>query len=352
MFSRSGMTMLGKRQSKPASARSALTPVKVHALAGARRIRTLRGLIVAATLVAAALATPSASAAPAAVSGCQTLGVPGAYALATDIAVVESSCIEITASDVKLDLAGHTISCTGLGFAESCQVPASVASQGIRVAPNLTGVVVAGPGTISGFDTGVAIQDSNASVRGITAKGPACDPASCSRPFSTGIIVLGRSGVNLRDNDMSNHAVGLRVDSTQCPDGDAACVLNANAVHDNNCQGILLVASSGYTLTQNVARSNGAAPCAPRGGITLVFGSNGNTVVNNDSSHNNGFGIRTGFGNGIGPQTSGNRILNNVAKGNALADLSQVDGANSWNDNNRCITEDGTVPHSVCDPSE
>jgi len=115
---------------------------------------------------------------------------------------------------------------------------------------------------------------------------------------------------------VSNHAVGLRVDSTQCPDGAAACIVNANVVHDNNCQGILLVASSGYTLTQNVARSNGAAPCFPRGGITLVFGSTGNTVVNNDSSHNNDFGIRTGFGNGIGPQTSGNHILNNVAKGN------------------------------------
>ena len=344
--------MLGKLQSKPASSRSALSLLNVQALAGARRIRALCGLVVAATLVAATLAPPSASAAPAAVSGCQTLSAPGAYALTTDIAVVESSCIEITAGDVRLDLAGHTISCTGLGFAGSCQVPASVASQGIRVASKLTGVVVAGPGTISGFDTGVAIQDSNASVRGITAIGPACDPASCSRPFSTGIIVLGRAGVNLRDNDVGNHAVGLRVDSAQCPDGDAACVLNANAVHDNNCQGILLVASSGYTLTKNVARSNGAAPCFPRGGITLAFGSTGNTVVNNDSSHNNGFGVRTGFGNGIGPQTSGNHILNNVVKGNALADLSQVDGKNSWNDNNRCNTEDGTVPDSVCDPSE
>jgi parallel beta-helix repeat protein len=344
--------MLGKLQSKPATARSALTLVNVHALAGAKRIRAVRGLVVAAALVAATLAAPSASAAPAAVAGCQTLGAAGAYALTTDIAVVESSCIEITASDVKLDLAGHTISCTGLGFAGSCQVPAAVASQGIRVAPNLTRVVVAGPGTISGFDTGVAIQDSNASVRGITANGPACDPASCSRPFSTGIIVLGRSGVNLRDNDISNHAVGLRVDSTQCPDGDAACVLNTNQVHDNNCQGILLVASSGYTLAHNVARSNGVAPCAPRGGITLVFRSTGNTVVNNNSSHNNAFGIRTGFGNGIGPQTSGNHILNNVAKGNTLADLSQVDGENSWNNNNRCNTEHGTVPDSVCDPNE
>lgn len=336
------------------SGRSARRPASVQLFGRrARRITAASGpLVVAAALVAAALTAPSASAAPTPVSGCHMLSASGAYALTADLAVVDGSCIAITASDVKLDLAGHTISCTGSGFAGSCQVPASVASEGIRVAPNLTGVVVSGPGTISGFDTGVAIQDSNTLVKGITATGPGCDPASCARPFSTGIIVLGRSGVSLSNNAVSNHAFGLRVDSVPCPEGDAACVLNGNTVHDNNCQGILLVASSGYTLTRNVARSNGAAPCSPRGGITLVFGSTGNTISNNNSSNNNGFGIRTGFGNGIGPQTSGNHILNNTATGNALADLSQVDGENSWNDNNECNTDDGTVPGSVCNPAD
>jgi hypothetical protein len=72
--------------------------------------------------------------------------------------------LSASASDVHLDLAGHTISCAGSpdGFAGSCQVPGSVASQGIIIASNLTGVVVTGPGTITGFDTGVAIQSSNA----------------------------------------------------------------------------------------------------------------------------------------------------------------------------------------------
>jgi parallel beta-helix repeat protein len=310
-------------------------------------------LVVAATL-SAMLTAPSASAASAAVEGCQTLSAPGAYALTADIAVENASCLAITASDVRLDLAGHTISCTGSpgGFAGSCQVVASVASQGIVIASNLTGVVVTGPGTITGFDTGVAIQNSNASVKGITATGPPCDPASCGRPFSTGIIVLGLSGVSLSGNDVSNHAFGLRVDSVPCPGGDAVCVLNGNAVHDNSCQGILLVASSGYTLARNVAHRNGALDCSPRGGITLVFGSNANTIVNNDSSDNNGFGIRTGFAAGIGP-ASGNDIINNTARGDALADLSQVaPSENSWNDNNRCVTEDGTVPLSVCNPGE
>jgi parallel beta-helix repeat protein len=322
------------------------------------RIRALlvACLIAVASILIAMLTAPSASAAPASVGSCQTLTAPGDYALSADIAVENASCIVIAASGVHLDLAGHTISCAGSpdGFAGSCQVPASVASQGIIIASNLTGVVVTGPGTITGFDTGVAIQNSNASVKGITATGPSCEPApaTCERPFSTGIIVLGSSGVRLSGNDVSNHAFGLRVDSVTCPGGDAACVLNGNAVRDNNCQGILLVATSGYTLTRNVAHRNGAEPCFPRGGITLVFGSSGNKITNNDSSDNFDFGIRMGFQAGVGP-ASGNDILNNTARGNALADLSQVvPSENRWNNNNRCNTEDGTVPPSVCNLGE
>lgn len=309
-----------------------------------------RSIVLVATMVALALA-PAASATPTSVASCQTLGTPGAYVLTADLFVVDASCIAITVSDVKLDLAGHTISCTGSGFSGSCQV-AAVGARAVIIAPNLTGVAVMGPGTITGFDTGIEIRDSNALVKGLTFTGPACEPASCSRPFSTGIIALGRAGVNLSRNDASNHAVGLRIDSVQCPGGAADCVLNGNTVHDNSCQGILLVGSAGYVLTRNVARFNGSTSCFPRGGITLVFGSTGNTVTNNDSSNNNGLGIRTGFGNGIGPATSGNRILNNTAMGNAIADLSQVDGENVWSDNNRCNTEDGTVPSTVCNLGE
>lgn len=84
----------------------------------------------------------------------------------------------------------------------------------------------------------------------------------------------------------------------------------------------------------------------------LVFGSSGNKITNNDSSDNNGFGIRMGFLAGTGA-ASGNDIVNNTARGKTLADLSQVvPSENSWNDNNRCNTVDGTVPPSVCNMGE
>jgi parallel beta-helix repeat protein len=297
-------------------------------------------------LAALSLVAPIASAAPTAVSSCQTLSVPGAYALTADFAVVEATCITITASDVKLDFAGHTISCTGTGFAGSCQVP-TPGSNGVDVAPNLTGVVVTGPGTITGFDNGVAIQDSNALVNGITITGPGpCPPSTCSRPISNGIIAIGQSGVNLSRNDVSNYAIGIRPFLAQCAGGNAACVINGNTVHDNNCLGIQLVATAGYTLTQNAASANGSDACFPTAGIGFADGSTGNTLANNDSSSNVGFGIAAGPGN------NGNNILNNTARDNTVADLRGFLSSNTWNDNNRCNIESGTVPSTVCNPGE
>lgn len=143
--------------------------------------------VVVSMLAALMLMAPVASAAPTGVASCQTLGVPGAYALAADVAAVDATCMVITASNVKLDLAGHTISCTGGGFAGSCQVP-EFRSHGVQVAPGLTGVVVTGPGTITGFDNGVVIEDSNALVKGITITGPAC-----TRPTARGLPATGSS---------------------------------------------------------------------------------------------------------------------------------------------------------------
>lgn len=315
-------------------------------------MRTLtRGKLALAAVGLAALSAalsptivPAVSATtPMPISTCQTLSAPGAYRLTADLAAVDATCVAITASEVKLDLAGHTVSCTGSGFAGSCQVP-TFASHGIQVAPGLTGVVVTGPGSITGFDNGVVISDGNALVSGITISAPACDPGDCLRPISNGILVLGESGVNLSHNDVSNYAFGLRLVSVQCP-GDT-CALIGNAVHDNNCGGINLGVAMDYTITRNVALSNGSISCFPTAGIALGDGSTGNVVINNDSSNNVSFGI------GIGPGTNGNTIANNTARGNTV-DLRAFPGTtNRWNDNNRCNTESGAVPSSVCNVSE
>jgi len=64
--------------------------------------------IVAIPGALAALA-PAAAADLTPVASCQALDSPGDYTLTADLTAVDATCIEITASDVTLDLAGHTI---------------------------------------------------------------------------------------------------------------------------------------------------------------------------------------------------------------------------------------------------
>jgi parallel beta-helix repeat protein len=325
------------------------------------RMRSAAAIVSAGLWLAlGVIMAPAASAAPTPVSSCQTLASPGSYALSTDLAAVDATCLEITASDVQLNLAGHTMACTGSGFAGSCQV-AAIGPAGVSVLPGLTDVKVKGPGLIAGFDNGVAVVSSDAQVKALTLTGPVCDPGGCSRPNSEGIIAIGRvvdgvprSGpvdVSLLGNSISGFARAIGLLGAECPGGGSECVLNGNRVEGSTgaqtCSGINLFATVGYTATQNVAHSNGSTPCFPRGGIIVGAGASANTLTNNDSSNNNGFGIS------IGPGTNGNTIVNNTALGNALFDLNAFPGTtNHWNQNNRCHTEGGAVPSTVCNPGE
>jgi len=329
-------------------------------------LRRLGPYCLSFSLVATFLAAPGSASASTAVSNCQTLSAPGDYTLTTDLVSVDATCIEITASNVKLDLAGHTMTCTGSGFAGSCQV-AAFTSHGVYVPPDLslTGVVVTGPGTIDGFDNGVTIVGSNALVKGITFTGPTCNPSDCSRPNSNGIIVpgtligdptqgiadLGPANVTLVQNHVSNYARGIGLLGPQCT-GDAGCILSRNVLRDNFganiCFGIQVAGTTGYTVTGNVAGSNGGPPsCFPGAGIAASDGSTGNVLVRNDSSDNRIFGIV------VGPGTNGNLIASNTARANTGVDLRGFPGTeNTWLDNNRCNTESGSVPSSVCNPGE
>ena len=333
---------------------------------GERLVLSAMGLATLVTILTLVVAAGAFAATPRPISSCQTLSAPGAYTLASDLATVDATCIEITASNVKLDLAGHTMTCTGSGFAGSCQVPAFTA-HGVYVPPelNLRGVVVKGPGTITGFDNGVTIVGSDALVKGVTITGPPCDPSGCDRPISNGIAIpgtligdptqgvadLGPANVTLSENHVSNYARGISLLGPRCT-GSAGCVLKDNVVQDSfgalDCWGIRVSGVAGYTLSGNAATSNGAFPtCFPGGGIVLADGSAGNVVTRNDSSNNGGFGVT------VGPGTNGNLFTNNTARGNTVADLRAFPGTEStWLDNNRCNTESGAVPSSVCNAGE
>ena len=292
------------------------------------------------------------------VSSCGAITAPGAYEVTGPITSTFATCITITASGVTLFLNDQVISCVGIGFLASCQVfgPGPI---GIDVGSGLTDVAVMGRGTVTGFDTGIRVSSSNALIKRVSVTGPKClSPFTCTRPDAVGIEVNGTSGVNLLRNTVENQVDGIHLDDVTCPGGSASCVVNGNASHDNfslpiPCHGITLNGTTGYTLTRNVTFNNGENGFE-NAGIYLVNGATGNTITNNDSSNNLGFGIAA---SGIG--TSGNNIVNNVALGNTFipglyADLGEVSGAgpNTWNDNNTCNTETGTVPPGVCNAGE
>lgn len=320
--------------------------------------RSGRVLVLALSVVTAlAFAQPASAATP--VGACGPIAAPGSYVVTGPINSAGVTCITITASGVALDLNGQTISCTGGGFNGSCQVggPGPV---GIDIGPGVTGVAVMGPGTVTDFDTGIRVSSSDALIKGVTVTGPVCVPFACPRPDSIGIEVTGSSGVNLLGNDVSFHADGIHLSSSTCPGGLASCVLNGNTVHDNfsdpiPCHGIALFSSTGYTLTKNTVFANGENGFE-NAGIYLEGATTGNTITNNDSSNNLGFGIASS--GAFGGPPSGNQIVNNTARGNTAfggyADLGEVSGSgpNSWNNNNKCHTETGTVPATVCNPGE
>lgn len=317
-------------------------------------------LAVAAALGAGMLALPAGATAATGVTTCGAISTPGAYTVSANLVTSDAGCLSVTASNVSLDLAGRTITCTGSGFAGSCQ-RSGPGAIGIDVDAGLTGVLIRGPGMIAGFDNGVSVVNSSATIIGITVTGPACDEPDCQRPVSNAIIVigkrnpdgsvdLGQANVNVVGNTVRNHGRGIALLGVQCGPSGPACAIYGNTAEHNTgleCNGILLSGASGYAVVSNQVHANGSGDCFPAVGIAVGDGSTGNLVGTNDASANVAVGI------GVGPGTDGNRFLSNTARENPLADLSAFPGTvNDWSDSNRCIIERGAVPASVCNPGE
>jgi hypothetical protein len=321
-----------------------------------RYARLILGFLIGVAVTLLGTARPAL--AQTSVTTCGPISASGGYQLTQDLISLSATCIQITASNVTLFLNQHTIQCAGGGFLLSCQQfgPGPI---GIDIGSGLTNVAVMGPGVVTGFDTGIRVSGSNALIKRVDVSGPMClSPFTCARPDSVGIEVNGQSGVNLLQNSVHNYSDGIHLDDVKCPGGSASCVLNGNAAFNNfslpiPCHGITLNGTTGYTLTRNVAHNNGENGFE-NAGIYIVNGSTGNTITNNNSSNNLGFGIAASM-----PGASGNIFVNNVALGNTFipgvyGDLGEVDGAgpNTWNNNNTCNTQVGTVPPGVCGPTE
>lgn len=213
------------------------------------------------------------------IDSCTTIDAPGVYTLSENLASSAGVCIQIAASDVRIDGAGNRIHGDGDGI-------------GIRTgASGLTNVTVSNV-TVSNWTVGVQYRNvTGGEVENVTA-------------------VRNREGIALRrsralrvTNNVAwyNDHQGIRLLATD--DSTVA----ANSAAENVADGFLLRASTGNALRANVARRNGDEAGAD--GFLIVDGSDGIDVRRNRAINNTDDGIDL-------KRTNNTTVVRNVASRN------------------------------------
>jgi parallel beta-helix repeat protein len=319
------------------------------------RPRGLDGLILFLLLLSILLAVRLAAPARAA-TGCP--GVITQDTTLTDDIVAQpggpSECIRFGASGITLNLNGKTVDIRPLGMGGRAIVAVGVSD-----------VTVAGPGTIK-----------------TTYDNPALSPRAIRVQYTSNISILDIRELNLDAADQPiprgsrvgrgmdlDHVTGARVNGNEVAFyGRGIYLVNSNAApgfdtigsnnaHDNTIDiarsfGIGLLASSGWNITGNRVKHNGSRVNG-EAGIEIQSSSFGNTISGNRANRNLGPGITVDSGasnNTIG----GNDALHNGRPGAGpdLGDDNPTPSPNTWNTNNRCQFEAGSVPADVCNPGE
>jgi parallel beta-helix repeat protein len=192
------------------------------------------------------------------VSSCPvTITAPGAYVVTKDL-TCSGDAITIAASNVDLDLGGHTLSGDGSGDGIHVQGASPVYNVSIH------------RGTVQRFADGIFLGffALNCTISSVTA----------SQNTDIGIFLSHANGNTVLGNTISQTGAG-------------------------NGTGISLDASNGNTVTGNTASGNYA-------GIDVSDNSTGNTVSRNTATANRGQGIRLLFG------ATQNTIQENTCSGN------------------------------------
>lgn len=206
------------------------------------------------------------------------IGQTGSYRLSGNLIAVSTNAINITGSNVTLDLNGFTVACV------ACSGKTGISSTGISV------VIV--NGTVDGFQgpggTGISFQGAAAKVDHVTVNGN-----------TTGVATTGRDLTVTDSNISDNSSVGV---------SGASSNLNIrNCVVSHNGQDGIDI--GGGVITGSVITSNGLTGVFTRGGIIAWGGAV--TVTNNMFATNSvwaiavnglntvvvGFGSNTFLGN-------------------------------------------------------
>lgn len=229
---------------------------------------------------------------PTPVTACgQVLSAAGEYVLTTDLNCTgtpgDYNGVTITASNVVLHLAGHTIS------SSDCDLTRNIS--GIFVAGGITGVKIDG-GTVNGFNDGIVLSSSHSAVEGMTVRN-ACEfgiavQGEKNRVETNVVTGSGSDGIIL------SPATDTVISSNYCSGNKRAGVALSDGAHDN-------------TIADNILNNNGGTG---EGYGVAIFNGVNNVVRNNAANHND-FGIR--ISSAVNP--SGNPLLGNKVVGNTVS---------------------------------
>lgn len=280
--------------------------------------------------------------------------VSGVVTLTEDLHCNSQTALRVGADNTTINLNGFTIDCTGAGYLGSCQDVAG--TRGIE-AVSKKGVSILGPGVIHGFSTGILLLNANlAVVKSVTISGPSNPLTIDSRSAAVGlyvagvpcpIVLPGQTGpltADIRLNDISNQAQGIHLESQGC------ARISGNQIHNIAANhavfGMLLYGASDNDISRNAIFAVGTDQSMDAG-LTLLQGSSRNSIASNSISNNHGYGIT------VFNKSSQNKVALNTVRFNTtdLTDVSDGSG-NTWNVNNICKTEAGSVPAGVCNPLE
>ena len=233
--------------------------------------------------VAGMLAISSSARALTKVTACgQTLGKTGQYVLAADLdcSGTLASGLTISASNVTLHLAGHTLS------SADCDHTKNIT--GIAINSGITGVQVEG-GTVKGFNDGISLYSANSRVSSMTITN-AC------------IFGIAVSGTN---NQVDTSVVTLSgLDGIGIGAATGTKILS-NDISGNTRVGVDISNFSANSLVQNNIINHNGLIAGEQGGVA-IFNGTGNVISNN--TVNNNF-------NGIEVESAGNVISNNRVAG-------------------------------------
>jgi parallel beta-helix repeat protein len=271
------------------------------------------------------------------------LSEPGRYRLAEDLLCTKT--IKITSSDVNLNLAGHTITCSS---PEEWEFPPTADGTGIETGnewvtgievnfeqrgddPVITGVHIRNGG-ITNCGGGLLVNRMSASeisnmrlyrntleenncclVYGLELVDSHDNLIRANRMFENidGFDMFSSTGNTIVNNWFSGNGSGLFLS-----DGSSGNTVHGNRINDNALWGMLLQFSSENRILNNELSANGLD------GMALILFSDGNFIRNNRIRNSGRAGIAVaGLPDFEAPVPAGNDIRSNRVNGSGVADL-------------------------------